>query len=88
MDSFSASSCNFGVLVEGSNLRVFLFHHLGHTSMLCFKKKNDRRDHKMRIKIQGRKIIILNLIEENVLFFHFHMESWYLNIFNCSLLLE
>ena len=29
----------------------------------------------MRIKIQGREIIIPNLIEENVLFFHFHMES-------------
>ena len=31
-DSYSVNSCNFGVLVGGYELRVFLLYHLGHTS--------------------------------------------------------
>ena len=30
INSCSVNSCNFGVPMEGGELRVFLFHHLGH----------------------------------------------------------
>ena len=35
IDGCSADSCGFGVLVRGSELRVFLLHHLGQSSRDC-----------------------------------------------------